>query len=142
MVANGTGSIINVASSHAMAGAPMLSHYAATKSAVISLSQTLGGEWANAGVRVNALGLGWTRTKLTETITSTAEINEKLIYGVPDQTWRTPEDAVGPAVFLASDASRFVNGTTLLVDGGLSSYGANGPALRDLMPVGRVATSL
>lgn len=140
MVERESGSIVNIASSHAVAGAPMLAHYAATKSAVISLSQTLGGEWADAGVRVNALALGWIDTSLTKAITGVDAINEQVIRGVPDRTWRSPEDAVGPAVFLASDASSFVNGTTLWADGGLTSYGANGPALVELMPVGRVAT--
>jgi 2-deoxy-D-gluconate 3-dehydrogenase len=140
MLEQETGSIINVAASIAVAGAPMLSHYAATKAAVMSLSQTLGGEWAGAGVRVNALALGWIETALTKAVIGDQTLNNEVIHGVPDRIWRSPEDAVGPTLFLASDASRFVNGTTLWADGGLSSYGANGPALVDLMPVGRVTT--
>jgi NAD(P)-dependent dehydrogenase (short-subunit alcohol dehydrogenase family) len=140
MVERGSGSIINITATLAAAGAPMVSHYAATKSAVATLTRSLGAEWAAAGVRVNALSPGWIVTSLTKAMTEDPQLKEQIIHAVPDRQWRESQDIVGPAIFLASDASRFVNGTTLFVDGGLSSYGANGPTFVDLMPLGRVAT--
>jgi NAD(P)-dependent dehydrogenase (short-subunit alcohol dehydrogenase family) len=133
----GSGSVINVVSVAGTAGLPMAAHYAAAKSAVISLSQTLAVEWASRGVRVNALAPGWTDTDLTRAFTADQDVSNAVIAPVPAGRWATPADVVGPALFLASDASAFLTGHCLLVDGGWSADAA-GAGLRGLMSLGRV----
>jgi len=137
MVQRRAGSIINVTSVTGQAGFPMISHYSASKAAAINLTQSLGAEWASAGVRVNTLMPGWVQTQLTEVVTSSADIGNRLRHAVPARRWGQPEDLIGPTVFLASDASRFITGARLVADGGLTAYNG-GPATIDLMELGRV----
>jgi NAD(P)-dependent dehydrogenase (short-subunit alcohol dehydrogenase family) len=137
MTARGSGVVINMASVSGVAGVPMLSHYALTKAAIISLTSSLGSEWADTGVRVNAIAPGWIDTKLTETVVSNPGIAEGLLHAVPAKRWGDTDDVVGPAIFLASSAAEFVTGATLVVDGGLTSY-VGGPTLLDLRGMGRV----
>lgn len=122
MVSRGTGSIINVSSIAGTTALPMMSHYSATKFAVTGITRTLGAEWASAGVRVNALAPGFVTTTLTASFVAHQEFSDGLIKQVPSHRWGDPEDMTGAAVFLASDAARWINGTTLVVDGGLTSY--------------------
>lgn len=136
MVSRGSGAIVNMASVSGVAGVPMLSHYAVTKAAIISLTSSLGAEWAKDGVRVNAVAPGWIDTKLTDAMVNTPPIAEGLLHAVPEGRWGDTDDVVGPAIFLASEAARFVTGATLVVDGGLTSY-VGGPMLLDLLSSGR-----
>jgi NAD(P)-dependent dehydrogenase (short-subunit alcohol dehydrogenase family) len=115
------GSIINVASVAGLRGAPLMSHYGAAKAAVLSLTQSLALELAYQGVRVNALVPGWIETDLTDFLRSTDEIEKGLLSRVPMGRWGTAQEIAEPAVFLASDAARFVTGQALVVDGGLSA---------------------
>ena len=115
-----SGSVINVASVAGLAAVPFMSHYGAAKAAVLSLTRSLAVEWAYAGVRVNALVPGWVATDLTEFARGEPGIEKALLGRVPMQRWATPEEIAGPAVFLASDASSFMTGQELVVDGGLS----------------------
>lgn len=121
MLAQGSGSVINVASVAGVASVPFMAHYGAAKAAVMSLSRTLAVEWAHANVRVNSLVPGWVSTDLTEFAREgNGAAGQALISRVPMQRWATPEEIAGPAVFLASDASSFVTGQALIVDGGLT----------------------
>jgi len=120
MIAAKRGSVINVASVAALAGAPGMSHYAAAKAAVISLTQSLALECAASGVRVNALVPGWIETDLTEFLRHDANVESAVLQRVPMQRWGTAEEIAAAAVFLASDASGFITGQTLVADGGLS----------------------
>jgi NAD(P)-dependent dehydrogenase (short-subunit alcohol dehydrogenase family) len=120
MLQRGSGSVINVASVAGLSAVPMMGHYGTAKAAVLALTRTLAAEWAWAGVRVNALVPGWVATDLTEFARAEPGIEKALISRVPMQRWASVDEISGPAVFLASDASSFVTGQSLIVDGGLT----------------------
>lgn len=117
----GDASVINVSSVASLGGTPLMSHYGAAKAAVSSLTQSLAVEWAHQRVRVNTLLPGWIDTDLTEFLRSSDEVEASVLANVPMQRWGRPEEIAEPAVFLASSASSFMTGQTLIVDGGLSS---------------------
>jgi NAD(P)-dependent dehydrogenase (short-subunit alcohol dehydrogenase family) len=114
----GGGSVINVASVAGLSATPGLIPYGASKAAVISVTKTLAVEWAPSGVRVNALCPGWTATDLNQTLRDAPDGGRSVIASVPMGRWGRPEEMAGPAVFLASDASSFMTGQVLVVDGG------------------------
>ncbi|MGW4589312.1 SDR family NAD(P)-dependent oxidoreductase [Amycolatopsis thermoflava] len=115
------GSVVNVASAVAFAGAPRAAHYAAAKSAVLSLTRSLAIEWAPHGVRVNALCPGYVSTDLSRAVRADESAASRILGEVPMARWGEPAEMVGPAVFLASPASSFMTGQVLVVDGGLSA---------------------
>lgn len=119
MVASGNGSVINVASVAGALSSPYMAHYGAAKAALISLTRSVGVELATEGVRVNALVPGWIETDLTGFARSDVNIEDALISRVPMKRWGTPEEIASAALFLASDASSFMTGQSLVVDGGL-----------------------
>ncbi len=121
MVERRRGSIINISSVAGLQGAPLMSHYAAAKAALISLTQSLAIEVAYAGVRVNALAPGWIDTDLTAFLRVEEGADAGLISRVPMGRWGRPEEIAAPAVFLASDAASFVTGHCLVADGGLTA---------------------
>ncbi len=116
MVARGSGSVINVASVAGLGGVPMMAAYGASKAAVISLTKTLALEWGPSGVRVNALCPGWTKTDLNRDLW--ADGGDALVANQALKRWAGVEEMVGPLVFLASDASSYFTGQSLVVDGG------------------------
>ncbi|WP_211226823.1 SDR family NAD(P)-dependent oxidoreductase [Amycolatopsis benzoatilytica] len=138
MVSRGTGAVVNVASIAGTAGFPMASPYSAAKAGTIALTRSLGAEWAASGVRANALVPGWVSTDLTASFVKDPAAADGLLHAVPVRRWGKPEDLVGAAIFLASDASRLVTGSSLVVDGGLTCY-TGGPTTLDLLSKGRVA---
>ena len=113
-----TGSVINVASVAGLSATPAMAQYGASKAALISLTRTLAVEWASTGVRVNALCPGWTATDLNRTLWENEQVFAGLTATIPMGRWAKAEEMAGPAVFLASDASSFMTGQTLVVDGG------------------------
>jgi 2-deoxy-D-gluconate 3-dehydrogenase len=115
------GSIINIASVAGLRGAPLMSHYGAAKAALLSLTQSLAVEVAWAGVRVNALVPGWIETDLTDFLRANDDAEKGTLARVPMGRWGRPEEIAEPAVFLAADASAFMTGQSLVVDGGLSA---------------------
>jgi NAD(P)-dependent dehydrogenase (short-subunit alcohol dehydrogenase family) len=118
----GGGSIVNLASIAGVVADPGSAAYAAAKGGVVQLTRTLAVEWGRHGIRVNALGPNYTRTAL---IRSSLEDPEKLRWIVsrtPLGRIGEPGDLVGPALFLASDASAYVTGHVLMVDGGWSVW--------------------
>ena len=115
------GSVINIGSAVAFAGAVGAAHYAAAKSAVLSLTRSLALEWAPHCVRVNALCPGYVSTDLSAPVRSDEAAASRILRQVPMARWGDPAEMVGPAVFLASAASSFMTGQTLVVDGGLSA---------------------
>lgn len=118
MLNRGAGSVVNVASVAGLTGTPAGAHYGAAKAAVISLTKTLAVEWASAGIRVNALCPGWTATELNRELWEDEQASARLLADVPMNRWARTEEMVAPAVFLASDASSFLTGHVLVVDGG------------------------
>lgn len=118
MVERGSGSVVNVASVAGLIATPQLAAYGASKAAVISLTRTLAFEWGGAGVRVNALCPGWTRTDLNRDLWSGQDGGAGWVRGQALTRWADPQEMVGPVVFLAGDASSYVTGQCLVVDGG------------------------
>lgn len=121
LVNSGNGSIINVSSVAGLRGSPFMSHYGAAKAAVISFSRSLALELASQGVRVNSLVPGWIETDLTDFLRETKEAEAGALSRVPMGRWGRSEEISAAALFLASDASSFMTGQELIVDGGLSA---------------------
>jgi len=120
-LAKGRGAIVNIASMHAIFGAPLSPAYAASKAGVVQLTKSLAVAWAEEGIRVNAIAPGWIETPMTAPARADAVRNRAILERTPLGRWGTPDDIVGPALFLASDAARFVTGAVLAVDGGYSA---------------------
>lgn len=114
-------SIVNVSSVTVLRGAPLMAHYAAAKAALVSLTQTLALEVAPRGVRVNALLPGWIATDLTEFLRENPGAEETVLQRVPMARWGRSMEIAESALFLASDASSFMTGQSLVVDGGLAA---------------------
>jgi 2-deoxy-D-gluconate 3-dehydrogenase len=114
----GSGSVINVASVAGVASSPLLTPYGAAKAGLISLTKSLAVEWAGNGVRVNALCPGWTATDLNRNLWEDPVAGPGTVAAVPMQRWARPDEMAGPAVFLASDASSYLTGQAIVVDGG------------------------
>ena len=119
----GRGSVINVASVAGLTASPLVSPYGAAKAGLISLTKTLAVEWAASGVRVNALCPGWTATELNRNLWDDEAASKATIASVPMQRWGRAEEMTGPALFLASDASSYMTGQVLVVDGGQTVLG-------------------
>jgi NAD(P)-dependent dehydrogenase (short-subunit alcohol dehydrogenase family) len=121
LLERGSGSVINVASVAGLGGTPTLSPYGASKAAVISLTRSLAMEWGHKGVRVNALCPGWTATDLNRNLWENEEASKAMTANVPMQRWGRADEMAGPALWLGSDASSFVTGQAIVVDGGLTA---------------------
>ena len=120
-LASAKGAIVNIASMHAIFGAPLSPAYAASKGGVVQLTKSLAVAWAEDGIRVNAIAPGWIETPMTAPARADAARNRAILDRTPLGRWGTPDDIVGPALFLASDAARFITGAVLVVDGGYSA---------------------
>jgi 2-deoxy-D-gluconate 3-dehydrogenase len=118
MLERGSGSVINVASVAGLTATPTLAAYGASKAAVISLTKTLALEWGPHGVRVNALCPGWTKTDLNSDLWGNEELAAMMVANQGLKRWAEAEEMAGPTVFLASDASSYLTGQALVVDGG------------------------
>jgi NAD(P)-dependent dehydrogenase (short-subunit alcohol dehydrogenase family) len=118
MLERGSGSVVNVASVAGLTGTPTLAAYGASKAAVISLTKSLALEWGVHGVRVNALCPGWTRTDLNKDLWGDEALARAIVEPTGLKRWADVAEMVGPTVFLASDASSYLTGQALVVDGG------------------------
>lgn len=117
---NGGGSIINIASVFALKGISRYSAYSASKGGLLSLTRTLAVEWARYGIRVNAIAAGHFATSANEDDLADPELRERILQGIPVRRVANPEE-LGPLVcYLASHESKFMTGTTITIDGGLS----------------------
>lgn len=114
------GSIVNIASILGLAGVAQVPAYAASKGGLINLTRALAVEWARHGIRVNALVPGYVETDLNREFLA-SEAGEGLRKGVPQRRFGTVEDLDGPLLLLASDASRYMTGSLVTVDGGHSA---------------------
>ncbi|MFI5953933.1 SDR family NAD(P)-dependent oxidoreductase [Cryptosporangium sp. NPDC051539] len=115
------GSLVTTSSVSAVRGAPTLQSYAAAKGALVSVTKGLAAEFGRHGIRANTIIPGWIRTGLTEGSFDRPEVQEAILRRVPLRRWGTGEDFAGPAVYLASDASAYHTGDTLVVDGGYTT---------------------
>jgi len=118
---NAGGSIVLTASVFGSRGLPYSAHYSAAKGGVVNLARSLAVYLARDQIRVNALSPGWVATEMTEGMRDHEKSNAAAIERTPMRRWGEPADFAGPAVFLASDASRFMTGAELIVDGGYSA---------------------
>ncbi len=124
MLAQGRGSIINIGSLTSYVGFPLRTAYAASKTAILGLTRSLAVEWAERGVRVNAIAPGWIRTEIQDALVAQGKLRrDPIIARTPMRRVGEVNDMVGPAVFLASEESAFMTGETLAVDGGWLAYG-------------------
>lgn len=112
------GSIINVASLATFQGAFTVPAYASAKGGVGQLTKALSNEWASKGVNVNAIAPGYVATDMNEALINNPVRVEQILQRIPAGRWASPEDFKGPTVFLASEASLYVSGEILTVDGG------------------------
>jgi 2-deoxy-D-gluconate 3-dehydrogenase len=118
MVARGAGKIIFTASLLSFQGGITVPGYAASKGGVAVLVRSLSNEWAKHGVQVNAIAPGYMATDNTEALRNDPDRSRAILDRIPAGRWGTPADIAGATVFLASAASDFVTGETLVVDGG------------------------
>lgn len=128
MIERGSGKIINICSLMSELGRETVSAYAAAKGGLKMLTKTLASEWGKYNIQVNGIGPGYIATSQTAPLRekqadgSPHPFDSFIISKTPAERWGTPEDLSGPAVFLASKASDFVNGHILYVDGGILAY--------------------
>ena len=112
------GKIINVASLLSFQGGITVPGYAAAKGGIVQLTRALANEWASHGINVNAIAPGYMQTDVTKALRDDPQRNKQITERIPAGRWGTPEDVAGAAVFLASQASDYVHGHVLVVDGG------------------------
>lgn len=118
MVRQGSGKIIFTASLLTFQGGINVPGYAASKGGIGQLTKAFANEWAGSGVNVNAIAPGYIATDNTQDLRNDPDRNAAILARIPAGRWGRPEDFDGPVVFLASEASQYVNGTVLTVDGG------------------------
>jgi 2-deoxy-D-gluconate 3-dehydrogenase len=118
----GGGKVINVGSMLSLFGSAVAAAYGASKGGVVQLTKSLAVGWAADGIQVNAILPGWIDTALTRTAREQLPgLNERVLARSPSGRWGVPADFEGVAVFLASEASNFITGAAIPVDGGYSS---------------------
>lgn len=118
MIAQGSGKIIFTASLLTFQGGITVPGYAASKGGIGQLTMALSNEWASKGVNVNAIAPGYIATDNTQALQDDPERSKAILNRIPQGRWGQPDDFKGPAVFLASAASDYMNGTIVTVDGG------------------------
>ncbi len=121
MVERGSGRVINIGSVTSVAGYAGLGPYCASRGGVKQLTMSLADDWGPSGVTVNCLAPGWFRTEQNKVLYENQEWLDYLVDRIPLRRPGQPGDLRGAVVFLASDASQYITGQTLLVDGGIST---------------------
>lgn len=119
MIERKSGKIINIASLMSETARRTIGAYTASKGAVKQLTKSMATEWAVHNIQANAIAPGYFLTELNEALVNDTAFNEWVIKRTPAARWGKPQELVGVAVFLASDASNFINGQTIIVDGGI-----------------------
>jgi 2-deoxy-D-gluconate 3-dehydrogenase len=118
MVERGYGKIVFIASLLSFQGGITVPGYAASKGGIKQLTMAFANEWASKGVTVNAIAPGYIATDNTKALREDAVRNKAILDRIPAGRWGTPEDLMGSVVFLCSDASNYLNGSVITVDGG------------------------
>ncbi|MCB1490742.1 MAG: SDR family oxidoreductase [Rhodobiaceae bacterium] len=112
------GSLINLGSLTSAVGVPTATPYTSSKSGILGMTRALSTEWSPAGIRVNAIGPGYFRTALTEAFYENDDWQKAMLAKIPMNRFGALDDLVGVSVFLASDASAYLTGQIIYVDGG------------------------
>ena len=121
MISRKRGKIINVCSVQSELGRPGIAPYTASKGAVKMLTKGMAIDWGPHGLNCNGLGPGYFNTELNDALVKNEDFTRWLVGRTPSRRWGDVEDLIGAAVFLASEASKFVNGHVLYVDGGVTA---------------------
>lgn len=121
MIKRKAGKIINLCSVQSELGRPSIAPYTATKGAVKMLTKGMCADWAKHNIQVNAIGPGYFKTPLNQALVDNPEFSSWLEKRTPQGRWGNVDELTGSAIFLASDASSFINGHILYVDGGITS---------------------
>lgn len=121
MISRGRGKIINICSLLAELSRLSIAPYAATKGAVANLTRGMAVDWAKHGLNINGIAPGYFATEMNEALLKDDKFNSWIASRTPMGRWGEPEELGGAAVFLASEASRFVNGHILYVDGAFTA---------------------
>jgi gluconate 5-dehydrogenase len=119
MISRQRGKIINIGSLGSELARPTIAPYTAAKGGIRNLTRAMAVEWAQHGIQANAIGPGYMLTDMNQALVNNADFNSWLMSRIPARRWGNPDELVGAAIFLASDASTYVNGQTIYVDGGM-----------------------
>jgi gluconate 5-dehydrogenase len=121
MIKRGAGKIVNIASVQSALARPSIAPYTATKGAVTNLTKGMATDWAKYGLQCNALAPGYFNTPLNKALVDDPAFSEWLAKRTPAGRWGNVDELVGACIFLTSEASSFVNGTVIYVDGGITA---------------------
>ncbi|MEM5583147.1 MULTISPECIES: SDR family oxidoreductase [unclassified Roseibium] len=121
MIGRGAGKIVNICSVQTALARPGIAPYTATKGAVANLTKGMATDWAKHGLQCNGLAPGYFDTPLNAALVNDPAFSDWLANRTPAGRWGNVEELVGTCIFLSSEASSFVNGTTVFVDGGISA---------------------
>ncbi len=121
MIKRGRGKIINISSVQALLARPSIAPYTATKGAVANFTKGMATDWGPKGLQCNAIAPGYFKTVLNQALIDNPEFNAWVCKRTPLGRWGDTDELIGAFLFLASDASSYVNGITLFVDGGLTA---------------------
>lgn len=120
MLGRGTGKIINICSVQTDLARPTIAAYTAAKGGLRNLTRAMTAEWAGSGLQINAIAPGYIHTEMTQNLVDDEVFNSWILGRTPAARWGSTDDLVGPAVWLASDGSNYVNGQVVFVDGGMT----------------------
>ena len=118
MVSQKQGKIINIASISAKSASPLIAPYCASKAGVVQLTKALALEWARYHINVNAIGPGYVKTDMNKDILENEKLYQSIINRIPFRSLAKEDDLAGALIYLASEASNYVTGHTIFVDGG------------------------
>jgi gluconate 5-dehydrogenase len=119
MMTRRRGKIINIGSLASELARPTVGPYTAAKGGIKNLTRSMAVEWAASGIQANAIGPGYMLTDMNQALVANPDFNQWLMSRIPAKRWGRPDELVGAAIFLASDASNYVNGLIIYVDGGM-----------------------
>jgi gluconate 5-dehydrogenase len=119
MMVRQRGKIINIGSLASELARPTVGPYTAAKGGIKNLTRSMAVEWAASGIQANAVGPGYMLTDMNQALVANPDFNNWLMSRIPSKRWGRPDELVGAAIFLASDASNYVNGQIIYVDGGM-----------------------
>ncbi|GMA27204.1 SDR family oxidoreductase [Arenivirga flava] len=120
MIGRGEGKIINIASVQTDLARPTIAPYTAAKGGLRNLTRAMTAEWAQHNLQINAIAPGYIRTEMTQRLIDDEAFNGWILGRTPANRWGEVRDLAGPAVWLASDGSDFVNGQVVFIDGGMT----------------------